>query len=145
MKSSLRATSAKGFFLIDGYYEDEEPPDEIPEWVTDLDEETPEISLQEMTGLLNPQNMRIRGVIQIKKVVLLVDSESTHNFLNENVAAKMGLIPTEATRFEVVVTNGEKLASKGLCKGVRLVIQGMVMEVEFYLLLLGGYDAVLGA
>ncbi|KAK1551888.1 hypothetical protein Q3G72_006650 [Acer saccharum] len=42
----------------------------------------------------------------------------------------MGLIPTEATRFEVVVTNGEKLASKGLCKGVRLVIQGMEEIIE---------------
>ncbi|TXG69870.1 hypothetical protein EZV62_004805 [Acer yangbiense] len=127
------------------YYEDDEPPDETPEWSTDLDEETPEISLQAMIGSSNPQTMHIRGVIQTKKVVLLVDSGSTHNFLNENVAAKMGLSPTEATRFEVVVANGEKLASKGLCKGVRLVIQGVPMEVDFYLLPLGGYDAVLGA
>ncbi|KAK0595142.1 hypothetical protein LWI29_003937 [Acer saccharum] len=135
----------KKLFLIDGYYEDDESPDETPEWSTNLDEETLEISLQAMTGSSNPQTMRIRGVIQTKKVVLLVDSSSTHNFLNENVAAKMCLSPTEATRFEVVVANGKKLASKGLCKGIRLVIQGVPMEVDFYLLPLGGYDVILGA
>jgi hypothetical protein len=45
----------------------------------------------------------------------------------------------------VVVANGEKLSSKGMCKGVLIILQGAAIKVDFYLLPLGGYEVVLGA
>jgi hypothetical protein len=56
-----------------------------------------------------------------------------------------GITPTTQISFEVVVANGVKIASKELCKGVRVVLLGEVLEIDFYLLPLGGHDAALGA
>lgn len=44
--------------------------------------------------------------------------------------------------FEVVVANGDKIASN---TGVRVFLQGDYLEIDFYLLPLGGFEAVLGA
>jgi hypothetical protein len=101
----------KRLFLIDRCYEEEEESSD-EEQLAAIEEEIPEISLHAMGGTPNPQTM----------VAVLVDSGSTHNFLNEDVAEELGLLPTEATKFEVAVANGEKLSSKGMCKGVRIIL-----------------------
>ncbi|KAK3025591.1 hypothetical protein RJ639_042630 [Escallonia herrerae] len=80
--------------------------------------ETPEISIHAISGLRNPQTMRIQGKIDNKHVSFLIDSGSTHNFLSTRIAKKMGLVPSCEGDLEVIVANGEKLASSGRCKGV---------------------------
>lgn len=42
----------------------------------------------------------------------------------------------------MVVANGHKIASN---TGVRVFLQGVYLEIDFYLLPLGGFEAVLGA
>ena len=48
-------------------------------------------------------------------------------------------------QFEVAVANGEKIYSAGLCKGVRMIIQGISILADLYMLPLEGCDIVLGA
>lgn len=45
-------------------------------------EETPEISLHAMAGTTSPQTMRLRGHLGRQPVVILIDSGSTHNFID---------------------------------------------------------------
>ncbi|KAJ0095725.1 hypothetical protein Patl1_15674 [Pistacia atlantica] len=63
-------------------------------------------------------------------VAFLIDSGSTHNFFSNKIAQKLG---------------GEKLASSGLCRGVCMMLQGIPITLDLYLLPLKGYDVVLGA
>ncbi|XP_020532245.1 uncharacterized protein LOC110008557 [Amborella trichopoda] len=56
----------------------------------------------------------------------------------------MGLTSNSEGNFEVVVANGEKLSSFGRCKAVCMMLQGIPLVVDLYLLPLEGCDAVLG-
>lgn len=53
--------------------------------------------------------MKVRGKIGQHQVTLLIDSGSTHNFLNSKIAYKLGLFINSARKFKVVVANGEKI------------------------------------
>lgn len=78
-------------------------------------------------------------------LVILVDSSSTHNFLDSMVARKAGLVINGNANLEVMVANGEKLSSEARCVNIDLTIQGLLITTNFYLLPLGGCDAILGA
>lgn len=45
---------------------------------------------------------------------------------------------------EVVIASGEKLANSSKCMQTQLIIQGVPIIVDLYILPLEGYDAVLG-
>lgn len=64
--------------------------------------------------------MRLKGWIGWNKVMLLVDSGSTHNFINPYAAKKAGLVPAIEGKLNVLVANDEKLVSGGICRGVSI-------------------------
>ncbi|XP_043725863.1 uncharacterized protein LOC122672458 [Telopea speciosissima] len=108
-------------------------------------EEIPEISLHAICGVKTPETMRVVGRLGHVAVTVLVDSGSTHNFLSLKVAKKVGISPTNQQPFEVMVASREKISSPGMCKNVSLNVQGVTIVADFFLLALGGYEAVLGA
>ncbi|XP_028055574.1 uncharacterized protein LOC114259749 [Camellia sinensis] len=136
----------KKLFLIEGSWSDEED-DDVDMEVIELkeNEETLGISLHAIYGARAPQTMKVRGQIGQHQITLLIDSGSTHNFLNSKVARKLGVSPNSTGRFEVVVANGEKISSSGHCKGICTIIQGVRITADYFLLPLEGCDAVLGA
>lgn len=73
-----------------------------------------------------------------------MDSGSTHNFLSNNIAKKVGLVPSSQGCLEVGVANGDKLTSLGRCKGAYMSQQGVPITVDLYPRPLEGCDAVLG-
>jgi hypothetical protein len=138
----------KKLFLIEGIYEDGEgsmEEDSTKEQWPEDDADVPEISLHAISGIQSPQTMRIRGTLKKTRIVVLADTGSTHNFLSLELAAHLGLELDRHTVFEVLVANGERLSSKGKCSEVQVWLQNTMFIVEFFLLDLSGYDAVLGA
>lgn len=136
----------KRLFVIEGVWPNGEDEPEEPQDHQDVqDEEIPEISLHAIAGTQAPQTMRVHGWIVRQPIQILVDSGSTHNFLNSQVARKAGVTPSEGGCFEVAVANGEKLRSSGRCRGVGMKLQGVPILVDLYLIPLVGCDAVLGA
>ncbi|KAI5316982.1 hypothetical protein L3X38_036689 [Prunus dulcis] len=137
----------KKLFLIEGCWPDVEDEAE-GEYNAEVDlagEELPEVSIHAIYGARTPQTMRVHGNVGKHQMTFLVDSGSTHNFLSSKISRKAGINPTGFGKFEVSVANGEKLASDGLCKGVCILVQGVPITVDMYLLPLEGCDAVLGA
>ncbi|ESR55016.1 hypothetical protein CICLE_v10024262mg [Citrus x clementina] len=63
--------------------------------------------------------MKVKGKVGDHECIFLVDSGSTHNFLSNKVADRMGIDSNEEEQFEVVIANGERISSAGLCKSVR--------------------------
>jgi hypothetical protein len=55
------------------------------------DEVLPEISLHAITKSLHPKTMRVLGWIGGQKVVVLIDSGSTHNFVDTLVCKRAHL------------------------------------------------------
>jgi hypothetical protein len=79
--------SVSKFFLIEAVQKEEEeegnpvaPVEEDPgEFFL---EEFPEISLNAITGTPSSKTMQIVGVIHFHRVIVLIDSVSTHNFVD---------------------------------------------------------------
>jgi len=104
----------------------------------------PEISLHALSGSIAPKTMRLVGFIRHKRVVILIDSGSTHNFIDPSGFTKLPLGDIIPLHLRVRVANGDMVSSSGKCNGVTLHVQGTAITTDFYLLSLGGCDVVLG-
>ncbi|RVW35013.1 Retrovirus-related Pol polyprotein from transposon 17.6 [Vitis vinifera] len=126
----------------------------IPNKEDDIDEEIeepaineqtkPEISFHALTGWSTPKTMRITAKIGQHKVVVLIDSGSTHNFISEKVADMLHLPVVPTKPFTVKVANGTPLKCQGRFEHVHVILQGIPFSLTLYSLPLTGLDLVLG-
>jgi hypothetical protein len=87
------------------------------------EEENPEISLHAITGGNHPNTMRLIGWIGNHKIIVLVDSGSTHNFLDSSVGKKLKVSISREQMIKVKVANGEKVVSEGKCIQMEVQLQ----------------------
>jgi hypothetical protein len=76
-----------------------------------------------------------------ERLIALLDSGSTHNFISEEAAACCGVT---ITRRDDIRANGDKVASSGICRGMDVTINSEHFTVDCYTIPLGGFDVVLG-
>lgn len=100
----------------------------------------PEIALHDITGSSTSASLRFEGSIYGHKELILVDSGSTHNFLDPKMAMKLQIPLCSQDSFQV------RVAKETISKGdkVNVKIQGQHFLVDFLILPLSGYDVVLG-
>ncbi|XP_021595172.1 uncharacterized protein LOC110602054 [Manihot esculenta] len=98
--------------LLDGGTEDE-------------DEDEPEISLHALTGWSNSQTMRVLVKIGSTEMIVLIDSGSTHNFINGKMAKSLRLPATAVKPNKVKVANGGHLQCSGKFEDMNLLVQGI--------------------
>ncbi|XP_042954591.1 uncharacterized protein LOC122291003 [Carya illinoinensis] len=103
-----------------------------------------ELSLNAISGVPRPTSMRVMVWVGKFEVTLLVDSGSTHNFVNSNIVTKIGLKSCAINPFEVKVANGDKLKCEEIVREVKMNIQGVSIVADLHVLALGGLDIVLG-
>ncbi|GJV70376.1 reverse transcriptase [Tanacetum coccineum] len=77
--------------------------------------DSPQITLNALSGLNSYQTMRIRGRIGKQVVHILIDCGSTHNFLDIHTAKKLGCRLTKTTPMQVSMANGQKMMSTSIC------------------------------
>jgi predicted aspartyl protease len=111
---------------------------------TEPEEAMPKISLATITGIAQPQTLKLRGHVKKENVTILVDTGSTHNFMDINVARKLNLFVYPAADIRVMVADGKKIDGVGKCHKVKLQIEDYELETGFYTVPLGGVDVVLG-
>lgn len=102
------------------------------------------ISLHALSGLPSSETFRIFGVIKHARLTFLIDSGSTHNFLQPRIAHFLRLQVQATHPLHVLVGNGSTLACDQTCPAVPVTIQGHSFTVNFHLLQISGADAVLG-
>ncbi|XP_043724096.1 uncharacterized protein LOC122671070 [Telopea speciosissima] len=103
-----------------------------------------EISLHAFAGQVSPKTIRLKGNFHEHQVQILIDSGSTHNFIQEKVALRLGLLIYPCKKFRVYVGNGEFLLCTQRCKSVPLLLQGHFFTLDLFILPLEGADIVLG-
>ncbi|XP_075088549.1 uncharacterized protein LOC142170516 [Nicotiana tabacum] len=79
-----------------------------------------------------------------KVVQVLIDTGSTHNFLDLNTAKKLGCVLTAIGPFDVSVANGKKVKSNNICKKLMWKMQGVSFDSDMLVLPIGGCSMVLG-
>ncbi|XP_035551117.1 uncharacterized protein LOC118349692 [Juglans regia] len=102
-----------------------------------------EVSIHAISGCINSNAMKLLGTIGSFSVEILVDSGSTHNFLDPLVVEATKLRVMEDGALQVKVADGTSIVSQGKCEEM-IKVQGTKFLVPFHVLTLGGCDIVLG-
>jgi hypothetical protein len=92
-----------------------------------------------------PKTLKLKGIIKSRNVMILVDSNSTHNCIDINVAKQLNLFVYPTKDLTVMVVNGQKVKGVGRCHKVLVQIQELELQTRFYALPLDEMDMVLGA
>jgi hypothetical protein len=137
----------KKLFYID--CEEEEEQEQEPsqdENVEDISSEelTPMKSCNALARISTPQTLKIEGYIKKKKVIVLIDSGSTHNFIHDKLAKDLNFFVYLAPEFQVMIVDGGTINCSRKCNKINLTMGGYVMNSPMIAIPMGGADVVLG-
>ncbi|KAF3791955.1 hypothetical protein EJ110_NYTH12891 [Nymphaea thermarum] len=120
--------------------EEEQPPMTTESTIPQVQEEDPKLitNIDSVCHLLadldRPNAMRVLGKLGEKRVLVLLDSGATHNFVSEQVAKENNCEKETQPPLKVLVANGASLSYNNKCKDVELLLQkdeqGTVTERE---------------
>jgi len=105
---------------------------------------TPHISLDALEGTVGLNTMKVNGKIDKTTVCILIDSGSTHNFLNTTLALKLQFQLTAIKPMIVQAANGEKMVCKSMCRELRWKMQGISFQTDVYIIELSNCEMLLG-
>jgi len=112
---------------------------------SDPPEVEPVISLNALTGFSTPQTLKLINYIKYRKVIILVDSGSTHNFIHRRIAQETHCYIHAINNFQIMIANGGSMKCGGHCENVRLQIGDYHLKSQMFSIDMGGCDIVLGA
>lgn len=75
---------------------------------------------------------------------MLIDSGSTHNLIQPELAERLCLNVVPINAFKVYIGNGDYLVYSHKCPHVPVIMQGMEFPIDVYVLPIQGPDMVLG-
>jgi hypothetical protein len=108
------------------------------------EELTPTISCNALVGISTPQTLKIEGYIKKKKVIVLIDSGSTHNFIHYKLAKALNCFVYPVPEFQVMIADGGTINCSGKCNKINLTMGEYVMNSPMISIPMGGADVVLG-
>lgn len=122
-------------------YDEDQTSGENPE----LSEWNMEISLHTLSGTFNiPQTIQLMGAIRGQQLSILIDTESTHNFIQGEVVEKLGITAQVLLEFHVFIGSGEFLICNGVCRQLAIFMQGITIIQDLFVLTMERANVVLG-
>jgi hypothetical protein len=123
---------------------------ELPKYIditppSDPPEVEPVISLNALTRFSAPQTLKLIGYIKHWKVIILVDSGNTHNFIHCHISQETHCYIHVVNNFQIMIANGGSMKCGGCCENVRLQIGDYHLQSHMFSIDMGGCDVVLGA
>ena len=109
--------------------------------LVDLD---PWISVSARTGIQNLNTMRVIGRVGNIVIHILIDSGSTHNFLDVSKAKQLNYQTETISTQAVTVADGSNIVCQSMCKHFNWEMNHKTFETEILVIALGGCDMVLG-
>ena len=88
--------------------------------------------------------MQINSFFKKIPLTILIDSGSTHNFINPQIAKQANSFVHPCSIFKVMVDNGSTLPCKGKCHNVCISIGDYNLHSNMFAMPLGGCDVILG-
>lgn len=81
-----------------------------------------EISLHAIAESPNPRTTRLMGRLREQTMVILVDTSSTHNFLDPTIVSNPHLTLNSKDQIEVWIANGQRIRSEGKLEGTKILV-----------------------
>jgi len=88
-------------------------------------EEEVEITLYALIGTPTPATIRVRGKVNGSGLVILIDTGSSHNFVDASLVSRSQLRIDVSKVLVVKVANGSVVKTQGFCSNVPVCIQGV--------------------
>jgi hypothetical protein len=142
MYSKWHKCGEKKLFSIDRE-EDEDQELEQPQDL-DIEETNPTISCHALVGINTPETLNIQGYIKKKKVAILIDSCSTHNFINYKLENDVNLFVYPTLEFQVMIAYGYSINYLWKCHIMKLNMGEYFLDSPMIFIQMGGVDVVLG-
>lgn len=117
---------------------------EAPTNEVEVTSEPSEVSIHALTGTEGVHAVTLLGMVNNTTVSMLVDSGSTHNFISQAAAKRLGLHLSLCTPVEVTVANGAVLACTLQVDNFCWEMAGETFRAKVLVLPIGGYDVILG-
>lgn len=108
------------------------------------EEETPLISLYAIEGVEGASSMRVVGYCGKRQLQILIDNGSTHDFLNVELARKLGWQPNGTYESWVEVTSRRKLKLHEVWVNFKWHMRGLDFAFDLKISELHSYDMVQG-
>jgi hypothetical protein len=86
------------------------------------EELNPTISCNALARTSTPQTLKIEGYIKKKKVIVLIDSGSTHIFIHYKLAKDLNFFIYPMPEFQVMITNGGTINCSGKFHKINLTM-----------------------
>lgn len=102
------------------------------------------VSLQAFSGVTGYLTIRVTGYHEKRLLQVLIDTGSTHNFIDQDIAKRLGCKASPIVEQCISVVDGRKVQTSSLCRNMQWLLQGTTFSSDFMLLLLGNIDIVLG-
>lgn len=115
-----------------------------PPVIEEVFTEEPHISIHALTGIHSYSTMQIKGSMGTRTLHILIDSGSTHNFIDEQLAIKLHCQLTTVKPLKVTVANGNQLSCGQMCNNFSWMMQGVWFKADVLAIPLENYDMVLG-
>ena len=116
-------------FYIDCEEDEEKEQESLEEKEQETPEEiTPTISCNSLARITTSQYLKIEGYIKKKKVMVLIDSGSTHNFIHSKITKYLNFLINLAPEFQVVVAYGKTINCTRKCHNINLSMGEHVLK-----------------
>jgi hypothetical protein len=102
------------------------------------------LSLNALSGQPRNKAIQLRALVKNQSLVILVDSGSSHTFLNARISDKLQVRATTIPSLSVRVINDEMLRCDAEVKNFEWWCQGNTFQVDAKIIDIGAYDLVLG-
>ena len=118
--------------------------EEVEGMVQEEFSDEPCISVNALMGSNTFNTMRVQGWVQGKPIHILIDSGSTHNFLDIKTAQQLGCRKESIGLQAITVADGNHIACQHVVKNFGWKLGGKFFTAEAMLIELGSCDMVLG-
>ena len=88
--------------------------------------------------------MQVKGFFKKIPLTILIDSGSTHNFIDPQIAKQDDCFVHPFSSFKVMIANGGTLPCKGKCRNVHISLGDYTLHSNMFSMPLGGCDVILG-
>ena len=135
------------FYLETTDYIDDEPGELVhPEEPADQEATANSlvVSLHAIAGIRPPNAMLLPVIVKGERFLTLLDTGSTHNFIQGAAMRRLGLTPTRGEHLQVTVANGDRLECEGVAHDVPISIGDDTFVITCVGLNLGAFHFIIG-
>jgi hypothetical protein len=91
-----------------------------------------------LARITTPQTLKIEGYIKNKKVIGLIDSGSTHNFIHSKIEKDLNCFIYPALQVQVMVADGKTINCTGKCHNINISMGEYVLKSPMIAIPMGG-------